>query len=77
MSEQSFQAKLSEHTLIYYPALSLSLSISRSQLLNRFREDALEFVAVAVSVDVAALCLRRRTHSVYFGFVRHFHVIYL
>lgn len=75
MSEQSFQAKLSEHTLIYYPALSLS--ISRSQLLNRFREDALEFVAVAVSVDVAALCLRRRTHSVYFGFVRHFHVIYL
>lgn len=49
MSEQAFKQSFSN--LLSY-GNPLSHSLARSQLLNRFGEDALEFVAVAVAVDV-------------------------
>lgn len=50
MSEQAFKQSFSN--LLSY-GNPLSHSLARSQLLNRFGEDALEFVAVAVDVTVA------------------------
>lgn len=49
MSEQAFKQSFSNILSYDNP---LSHSLARSQLLNRFGEDALEFVAVAVAVDV-------------------------
>lgn len=50
MSKQAFKQSFSN--LLSY-GNPLSHSLARSQLLNRFGEDALEFVAVAVDVTVA------------------------